>query len=902
MSNRNHRPRLSIHARLFIISVCGAVLLFSASFLVPASALAYSMRGSSGPGLRVDAGFSTRYKNGNWVPVHIALSNDGPDFSGTVSINTTDGFPQFGPRGSSSPPSSYQQSITLASGAQKQITAYVPVYFGEHGVTVHLLDSSGHAIVSQNALLQPLISGATLIGVLADQNTGFGGLNSVQLPSPGNTVILEPLNASSMPAVAAVLRNFDLIILDNFTTGSLSREQISALQSWIDQGGTLIVAGGPEWQQTLSKLPAGLLPVSISGTGTLPAGTALLPVNGPAGASGNTRAPAPVAISLARALPGSETVLLAGATPLIVQRHYGQGTVSYLAFDPTLDPIAGWPGAATLWRALLLRAGGDPLIENSLAPQGNSPGQSPLSNTETLIQSLLPNTSPSPSLLLVLLLSYLIILGPVRLFVVRIVKRRDWSWRIALSAIVVFSLLSYGLALYQKGTSALSGSISVMQLGQNGAPAHMKTYVGVFVPSQGDFQIHMPGGPLVQPSPYDLAQGGPGSPGAQNTVVAPGSDGSDVDLQNVSIWTQNTLISEQDLQTQGGITSHLTLNTTQLQGTVTNTLSYGLSDVYVLLPGVSISLGHLAAGQTLQIDQPVQDGGATTLADQIATSSGVGVSYNPGNDNSLKTPLQRHVAILSTLSGEANAQYGPYNGSSCNGTTCPRSPMYNGISVGSVGAGSVIALNGGPAIGTGNSSDPLLLAGAPATLIGWADQASSAFNNVTVNGGTPAGFQEVLIQAPITLAYSGALNLGAGFSSGQLIDAQGTNLQVPAPGLYGLSTGSMTFEFALPSMPNVQMDGITIEVPSDITQVINASNNSSGGGMLSDGTHLQASLYNWQTGSWDTMSQPPTISPTNLRPYMSPEGRILLQLGNQDPTLGTVLFGKPLLGLQITAP
>lgn len=72
--------------------------------------------------------------------------------------------------------------------------------------------------------------------------------------------------------------------------------------------------------------------------------------------------------------------------------------------------------------------------------------------------------------------------------------------------------------------------------------------------------------------------------------------------------------------------------------------------------------------------------------------------------------------------------------------------------------------------------------------------------------------------------------------------------------------------------------------------------------MLSDGTHLQASLYNWQTGSWDTMSQPPTISPTNLRPYMSPEGRILLQLGNQDPTLGTVLFGKPLLGLQITAP
>ncbi|MDQ2717801.1 MAG: hypothetical protein M3Z08_23145 [Chloroflexota bacterium] len=387
---------MSIHTRFLITGVCGAVLLCIASFLVPASALAYSMRGDAGPGLRVDAGFSTRYKNGNWVPIRIALSNDGPDFSGTVSINTTDGFPQFGARGSSSPPSSYQQSITLASGAQKQITAYVPVYFGEHGVTVHLLDSSGHAVVSQNAVLQPMVSGATLIGVLADQNTGFGGLNSVQLPSSGNSILLEPLNASSMPAVAAVLRNFDLIILDNFTTSSLSKEQIAALQSWIDQGGTLIVAGGPEWQQTISKLPAGLLPVTISGTGTLPAGTALLPVNGPAGVGGNTRAPAAVPISLAQALPGSDTVLATGTAPLIVQRHYGQGTVCYLAFDPTLDPIAGWPGAATLWRGLLMRAAGDPLIENNLASAGNAPGQSPLANTETLIQSLLPNTSPSP--------------------------------------------------------------------------------------------------------------------------------------------------------------------------------------------------------------------------------------------------------------------------------------------------------------------------------------------------------------------------------------------------------------------------------------------------------------------------------------------------------------------------
>src|SRR5260221_10847747 len=47
-------------------------------------------------------------------------------------------------------------------------------------------------------------------------------------------------------------------------------------------------------------------------------------------------------------------------------------------------------------------------------------------------------------------------------------SRRDWSWRIVLSSIVIFSVLSYGLASREKSTSILSNSITIAQLGQNG--------------------------------------------------------------------------------------------------------------------------------------------------------------------------------------------------------------------------------------------------------------------------------------------------------------------------------------------------------------------------------------------------------------------------------------------------
>ena len=64
----------------------------------------------------------------------------------------------------------------------------------------------------------------------------------------------------------AVLANFNLIILDSFHTSSLTPEQLRALYLWVQQGGSLIEVGGPNWQQTVSTLPTNLLPVSIRGS------------------------------------------------------------------------------------------------------------------------------------------------------------------------------------------------------------------------------------------------------------------------------------------------------------------------------------------------------------------------------------------------------------------------------------------------------------------------------------------------------------------------------------------------------------------------------------------------------------------------------------------------------------
>lgn len=852
--------------------------------------------------MRVDMGFNSRYRDGSWVPIRVTLHNDGPDFSGTVSVSLPS--PYAGMNTLSPSSNKYQQAISLSSGAQKQITLNVPMLFGSQGVTqtvnVNLLDANGKLVLSQPATLRSLGPNDILAGVLSDQSAGISSLGQVTQPNQTASVFEEQLNAATMPKIAEILTNFDVIVLDNFTTSSLSNEQLTALQNWVAQGGTLIVTGGPEWRRTLSALPAGLLPVNIAGTSTLPAGTDLFPVGGPTKSgpgenSSNGLTPGPVTISTATAVPGSTVLLSAGPTPLIVQNQYEQGAVYYFAFDPTLTPLANWPNAADLWKGILIRTLGDRFLDASQNPNPYGfPRPMGGNNWESLLQSLFPNAFPATWLILVLLIGYVVILGPVRLVIVRLFKRRTWNWRIVLATIAIFSLLSYGLAIQQKGTSIISSSISVIRLDRGTAAAtnaHVTSYLGVFVPSQGDFHVHIAGGDLVQ-SASSAGNGMYQAPGASynagQTIVTNTPDGTDVDLQGVDIWTLRSLEAKRDTQIKGGIIPHLTIQNGQLTGTVTNTLPYGLTDAYVLIGDQYLSLGHVAAGQSQAINLPLNNNPGNSpppLADQIAGSHGLPTPYVPYAlpSSQGQNDFQRHMAMLSTLSGEAGNFY-------CGGGgTC-----YQAVSIANGNVKQII-YGGKGSQGTGR--DPLLLEGADATFIGWTDQTPDLTSKVTINGITPGGTQEAMVQAPLDVQYAGSLNPSSNLVLGQLVDiqGQGSSIQSQFSGIYTLTTGSLTFEFALPNNGNVHANALTI---SESTNVVNGvapggSNN------VGDLSHVHTYMYNWRTGNWDAVNfNQSTLSLTNAQPYINAQGRVLIQVSNQDSAQGTIVVTKPLLQLQ----
>src|SRR5260370_7009076 len=128
--------------------------------------------------------------------------------------------------------------------------------------------------------------------------------------------------------------------------------------------------------------------------------------------------------------------------------------------------------------------------------------------------------------------------------------------------------------------------------------------------------------------------------------------------------------------------------------------------------------GRLPAGQAQQVNVPLHSStlnSASTLADQIARDNHLPVPHFPYTHGSQpQNDFQHHLAILSALSGEG------FSSAYCSGP-CSTSAI---ISEHLITTPSSFRPKGIPF----DATDPLLVAGAPATLICWADQPVDATN------------------------------------------------------------------------------------------------------------------------------------------------------------------------------
>lgn len=385
-----------------------------------------------------------------WFPVTFEVKNDGPPFIGTVKV----GEANFGAGASRS------TSLELPTGTLKRFS--IPMFKSEgyqREWKAVLLDSNGRSRAEASRLARRRVPwNGLMIGALARTSAGAPSFPSIE----GMDQEIQPAVGRLLPELfpdnPLLLESLRELYLSSEKALTLKAPQVNAIVTWLYGGGHLVV--NLDQLGDLSGLPwlRRILPTVPTGTAALRPGRALhnFSISGwpdlPAVRKPNSqeqRSPLdpsllePDATFDKATLPvwkmstdGLQIDLADDPTPLIVSATRGWGRISLLAFNPEREPFASWEHRSWFWGSL---CGGKHWLAKAV-------GSYSYRSTDGVFGALVDSTQIRKlpvGWLLVLLVTYLFVIGPFDRWWLRRINREMLTWITFPCYVALFSGLIY---------------------------------------------------------------------------------------------------------------------------------------------------------------------------------------------------------------------------------------------------------------------------------------------------------------------------------------------------------------------------------------------------------------------------------------------------------------------------
>ncbi|MHC4605862.1 MAG: hypothetical protein ACYTAF_02885 [Planctomycetota bacterium] len=234
------------------------------------------------------------------------------------------------------------------------------------------------------------------------------------------------VNPDDLPDCWSAYTSLDALLwLDGDPAECRSPAQHEALRNWVFSGGHLVIARSTEAGLKGSFLED-LIPGIAEGTRELERVPAFEYFDG-------HKFPWKLLVLDVRARKDF-VKLEQDRVPLVIEEPRGAGCVTLLAFDASRAPFDRWAGMKTFWKwTLRLPEAGE---REYYGGEEEDPKGAMLRSAATSFEGVEP---PSLGWLFILLLVYAVVVGPVDYFVLRRLKRFEWTW-------VTFPTLVIGFA------------------------------------------------------------------------------------------------------------------------------------------------------------------------------------------------------------------------------------------------------------------------------------------------------------------------------------------------------------------------------------------------------------------------------------------------------------------------
>ncbi len=325
----------------------------------------------------VSLGFNDGYKEKKWAPLNIIIrsQNEPNTFTGELTVEVRN-------RNSDEPIYQYATPLQLSKTDRKHkkfyiycpkndiklIAQLVPRDDSEQGIRAYNSD----ALVKYELTPQTQIENRDyFVSVLApsgDKIAKFAdkmklNLNETQDEDETQAHVRYLPNSRAMPTQWAGYSAVDLLIIRevSLTDRRISTSQQNALLNWVQQGGTLLLSGGGNYQYLQGSFLEQYLPVKLIRDETLDSVPSILKQQfGLDTTAQSNDVHTPYKNIYFEPKKGCQTLIGTDGQIYIAKRNFGSGQIICLAFDYNAPPFSNLKAGEAFWRWLLMTHGKSP--------------------------------------------------------------------------------------------------------------------------------------------------------------------------------------------------------------------------------------------------------------------------------------------------------------------------------------------------------------------------------------------------------------------------------------------------------------------------------------------------------------------------------------------------------------
>jgi hypothetical protein len=457
----------------------------------------------------VFVGYDSVIREASWFPVAIEVHNDGPSFNGIIELSST----QFGGE------PDRRITVELPTNTRKRIVVPMFAAGGRQSGNwdARLLDANRKVRAERAGItVRSLSWQSMLLGALP---RSFAGMPNLPKIKEGRTE-LQPavtrFQAEYFPDNPIAIEGVDALYINSEKIIGLPAPQLEALLAWVRGGGHLILAVEQVTDVTSTDWLQQFLPVSLSGVQNRQVDQSLNSwlksdvsqeeaeeqISGRVGRTRAFRNPdanmfyttlEPDPLFSKAEMPVATGTLRDGRVligtqqaPLAVQTTRGRGRVTVLLFSPEREPFKSWKNRSYFWA----RMAGMP-TQWFTAPDFSAYGSWSIDGVfGALIDSRQVKKLPVEWLLL-LLLVYLIVIGPFDQWWLKKINRQMLTWITFPCYVIFFSLLIYFIGYKLRAGETEWNEVQVVDVYPRGDGADLRgrSFVSVYSSSNARYPV-----------------------------------------------------------------------------------------------------------------------------------------------------------------------------------------------------------------------------------------------------------------------------------------------------------------------------------------------------------------------------------------------------------------------------